>query len=40
MATQDTHSILFTNTYPQQGFRLLEIPPELDELFSSNNASV
>lgn len=40
MATQDTRSILFTNTQPQQGFRLLEIPPELDELLSSKNASV
>ncbi|KAJ5690528.1 hypothetical protein N7462_004920 [Penicillium macrosclerotiorum] len=40
MATQDSRSILFTNTLPQQGFRLLELPPELEELLSSPNAPV
>ncbi|KAJ5123275.1 hypothetical protein N7448_009372 [Penicillium atrosanguineum] len=38
MATQGTPSILFTNTQPQQSFRLLEIPPELEDLFTSKDA--
>ncbi|KAJ6113560.1 hypothetical protein N7523_006877 [Penicillium sp. IBT 18751x] len=38
MATQGTPSILFTNTQPQQGFRLLEIPPELEDLLTSKDA--
>jgi len=38
MATQNAPSILFTNTQPQQGFRLLEIPPELEELLTSKDA--
>ncbi|KAJ5159743.1 uncharacterized protein N7482_006747 [Penicillium canariense] len=38
MATQDSQSILFTNTQPQQGFRLLELTPELEELLSSKDA--
>lgn len=40
MATQDSRGILFTNTQPQQGFRLLEIPPELEALLTSKNAPV
>ncbi|KAJ5629352.1 hypothetical protein N7528_003009 [Penicillium herquei] len=40
MATQDTRAILFTHTYPQQGFRLLELTPELDALLSSADAPV
>ncbi|CEJ58283.1 hypothetical protein PMG11_06947 [Penicillium brasilianum] len=39
MATQDSRSILFTNTNPQQGFRLLELTPELEALLSSKDAS-
>ncbi|KAF7715280.1 Uncharacterized protein PECH_000445 [Penicillium ucsense] len=38
MATQASQSILFTNTQPQQGFRLLELTPELEELLSSKDA--
>jgi hypothetical protein len=38
MATQDSRSILFTNTNPQQGFRLLELTPELEALLSSKDA--
>ncbi|KAJ5165945.1 Sister chromatid cohesion protein Dcc1 [Penicillium capsulatum] len=38
MATQDTRSILVTNTHPQRGFRLLELTPELEELLTSQNA--
>ncbi|KAL4760626.1 putative sister chromatid cohesion protein Dcc1 [Aspergillus foveolatus] len=37
MSTQSTPSILFTHQTPQQGFRLLELPPELAELLSSDN---
>ncbi|RDW78635.1 putative sister chromatid cohesion protein Dcc1 [Aspergillus mulundensis] len=37
MSTQSTPSILFTNRSRQQGFRLLELPPELAELLSSEN---
>ncbi|KAL4742772.1 hypothetical protein BDV11DRAFT_166930 [Aspergillus similis] len=37
MSTQSTPSILFTNQTPQQGFRLLELPPELAELLSSDD---
>ncbi|OXV05254.1 hypothetical protein Egran_06978 [Elaphomyces granulatus] len=37
MSTQTAQSIDFTHTYPQQGFRLLELSPELLELLSSNN---
>ena len=40
MATQDSRGILFTHTYPQQGFRLLELPPELEEILTSNDAPV
>ncbi|KAJ5740322.1 hypothetical protein N7493_000194 [Penicillium malachiteum] len=40
MATQDTRAILLTHTYPQQGFRLLELTPELDALLSSADAPV
>ncbi|EPS32759.1 hypothetical protein PDE_07719 [Penicillium oxalicum 114-2] len=38
MATQGSRSILFTNTLPQQGFRLLELTPELEELLSLEDA--
>ncbi|KAJ5900811.1 uncharacterized protein N7473_004881 [Penicillium subrubescens] len=38
MATQDSRSILFTNTNPQQGFRLLELTPELEKLLTSKDA--
>ncbi|GFF70367.1 hypothetical protein IFM61392_09627 [Aspergillus lentulus] len=38
MSTQAARSILFTHTSPQQGFRLLELPSELAELLSSNEA--
>ncbi|KAJ5279151.1 Sister chromatid cohesion protein Dcc1 [Penicillium angulare] len=38
MTTQDSRGILFTNTQPQQGFRLLELPPELDTLLSAKDA--
>ncbi|KAL4878900.1 sister chromatid cohesion protein Dcc1 [Aspergillus karnatakaensis] len=37
MSTQSTPSILFTHRSHQQGFRLLELPPELAELLSSEN---
>ncbi|KAL4768275.1 hypothetical protein BDW60DRAFT_219883 [Aspergillus nidulans var. acristatus] len=37
MSTQSTPSILFTHQTPQQGFRLLELPPELAELLSSDD---
>jgi sister chromatid cohesion protein DCC1 len=35
MSTQAARSILFTHTSPQQGFKLLELPPELVEALSS-----
>lgn len=35
MSTQAAQSILFTHTSPQQGFKLLELPPELVEALSS-----
>ncbi|OGE47499.1 hypothetical protein PENARI_c042G09096 [Penicillium arizonense] len=38
MATQVSRSILFTHTRPQQGFRLLELTPELEELLTSKDA--
>ena len=38
MATQDTHSIRFTHTSPQNNFRLLELPPDLLEELSSDKA--
>ncbi|CAG8926968.1 unnamed protein product [Penicillium salamii] len=38
MSTQDSRSILFTNTLPQQGFRLLELTPELENLLTSKDA--
>ncbi|EAW14449.1 putative sister chromatid cohesion protein Dcc1 [Aspergillus clavatus NRRL 1] len=38
MSTQAARSILFTHTSPQQGFRLLELPPELAELLTSKHA--
>ncbi|KAL6239689.1 hypothetical protein BDW75DRAFT_101749 [Aspergillus navahoensis] len=37
MSTQSTPSILLTHRSPQQGFRLLELPPELAELLSSDD---
>ncbi|PYH43978.1 putative sister chromatid cohesion protein Dcc1 [Aspergillus saccharolyticus JOP 1030-1] len=37
MSTQSTPSILFTHTAPQQGFRLLELPPEVADLLTSEN---
>ncbi|KAL4958026.1 sister chromatid cohesion protein Dcc1 [Aspergillus filifer] len=40
MSTQSTPSILFTHRSPQQGFRLLELPPELAELLASENPPV
>ncbi|KAJ5945589.1 hypothetical protein N7454_002428 [Penicillium verhagenii] len=40
MATQDSRGILFTHTQHQQGFRLLELSPELDALLTSKDASV
>ncbi|KAJ5328822.1 hypothetical protein N7452_009212 [Penicillium brevicompactum] len=40
MSTQDAHSILFTHTRPQQGFRLLELTPELEKLLTSKDAPV
>lgn len=40
MATQESRGILFTHTQPQQGFRLLEIPPELEALLTSKDAPV
>lgn len=40
MSTQDSRSILFTNTSPQQGFRLLELTPELEQLLMSKDAPV
>lgn len=38
MSTQSARSILFTQRSPQQGFKLLELPPELAELLSSTEA--
>ncbi|KAJ5098179.1 hypothetical protein N7532_005180 [Penicillium argentinense] len=38
MSTQTALSILFTHTQPQQGFRLLELPPDLEELLTSKDA--
>ncbi|KAL1999606.1 hypothetical protein VTN02DRAFT_4278 [Thermoascus thermophilus] len=38
MSTQTARSIRFTHASPQQGFRLLELPAELLELLSSENA--
>lgn len=40
MATQDTRGILFTHTQHQQGFRLLELPPDLEALLTSKDAPV
>ncbi|KAI9373655.1 hypothetical protein BJX61DRAFT_370827 [Aspergillus egyptiacus] len=37
MSTQSTPSILFTHKFPQQAFRLLELPPDLADLLSSEN---
>ncbi|KAL5048162.1 hypothetical protein BDW71DRAFT_25962 [Aspergillus fruticulosus] len=37
MSTQSTPSILLTHRSLQQGFRLLELPPELAELLSSDD---
>ncbi|KAL5003276.1 hypothetical protein BDV10DRAFT_201133 [Aspergillus recurvatus] len=37
MSTQSTPSILLTHQSPQRGFRLLELPPELAELLSSDD---
>ncbi|CAG8903705.1 unnamed protein product [Penicillium egyptiacum] len=38
MSTQGSRSILFTHTRPQEGFRLLELTPELEELLTSKDA--
>ncbi|KAE8422110.1 sister chromatid cohesion protein Dcc1 [Aspergillus pseudocaelatus] len=38
MSTQSASSILFTHTSPQQGFKLLELPPELADLLTSKEA--
>ncbi|KAE8380145.1 sister chromatid cohesion protein Dcc1 [Aspergillus bertholletiae] len=35
MSTQTASSILFTHTSPQQGFKLLELPPDLADLLTS-----
>ncbi|CAG8010440.1 unnamed protein product [Penicillium olsonii] len=40
MATQDLRSLLFTQTNPQQGFRLLELTPDLEKLLTSKDAPV
>lgn len=40
MSTQAASSIRFTHTFPQQGFRLLELPPEVLELLSKEDAPV
>ncbi|KAL1863524.1 hypothetical protein Plec18167_000617 [Paecilomyces lecythidis] len=40
MSTQAARSIRFTHTFPQQGFRLLELPPEVLELLSKEDAPV
>ncbi|KAJ9271685.1 hypothetical protein DTO212C5_2110 [Paecilomyces variotii] len=40
MSTQAARSIRFTHTFPQQGFRLLELPPEMLELLSKEDAPV
>ncbi|KAJ5980747.1 hypothetical protein N7481_008045 [Penicillium waksmanii] len=40
MSTQTSRSILFTHTQPQQSFRLLELPPDLEELLTSKDAPV
>ncbi|KAJ5656623.1 hypothetical protein N7507_008573 [Penicillium longicatenatum] len=40
MATQDARGILFTHTQHQQGFRLLELPPDLEALLTSKDAPV
>ncbi|PWY89010.1 hypothetical protein BO70DRAFT_393529 [Aspergillus heteromorphus CBS 117.55] len=37
MSTQAAQSILFTHTAPQQSFRLLELPPDLADLLTSEN---
>ncbi|KAL2829277.1 hypothetical protein BDW59DRAFT_38640 [Aspergillus cavernicola] len=37
MSTQSTPSILFTHQPAQQSFRLLELPPDLADLLSSDN---
>ncbi|OQE44195.1 hypothetical protein PENCOP_c002G08768 [Penicillium coprophilum] len=40
MSTQDSRRILFTHTRPQEGFRLLELTPELEKLLTSKDAPV
>ncbi|KXG47803.1 Sister chromatid cohesion protein DCC1 [Penicillium griseofulvum] len=40
MSTQDARGILFTHTRPQEGFRLLELTPELEELLTSKDAPI
>lgn len=40
MSTQTSRSVLFTHTQPQQSFRLLELPPDLEELLTSKDAPV
>jgi sister chromatid cohesion protein DCC1 len=35
MSTQAARSILFTHTTPQQGFKLLELPPDLADQLTS-----
>lgn len=38
MSTQSAPRIRFTQTAPQQSFRLLELPPELAEVLSAKDA--
>ncbi|KAL4923970.1 putative sister chromatid cohesion protein Dcc1 [Aspergillus undulatus] len=40
MSTQSTPSILFTHRSSQQGFRLLELPPDLAEVLDSENPPI
>ncbi|KAF9883428.1 hypothetical protein FE257_003469 [Aspergillus nanangensis] len=40
MSTQAARSILFTHTSPQQGYKLLELPPELADVLSSSDPPI
>ncbi|OJJ51175.1 hypothetical protein ASPZODRAFT_138284 [Penicilliopsis zonata CBS 506.65] len=40
MSTQGAPSVRFTHTSPQQGFKLLELPPELLNLLTSDDAPI
>ncbi|KKK21261.1 hypothetical protein ARAM_001260 [Aspergillus rambellii] len=40
MSTQSASSIPFTYRFPQQAFKLLELPPELADLLSSQDAPI